>query len=77
MRPVECPAARLYVLTVMEDRYELRVNDDLPSLRMFVYGRRPTFTATGQVVPEVIYRVEKTLGYDSAGDPLVPRLFRP
>ena len=73
--PVNAVLARPYVLTIAEDRYELRANNEFPPLRMCVYGRWPTFTFAGQVMPEVLYRIEKSRGYDSSGDLWCPGYF--
>ena len=54
-----------YALTVEEDRYEFSAGADLPPLRMAPHGPPATFTWDPRWIPEVIYRVEHSRGYDA------------
>jgi predicted glycogen debranching enzyme len=64
-----------YPLTVIENRYELS-GGSLPPLRMLAGGKRGTFTFDPLLVKEVLYRMEETRGYESAGDLWSPGYFR-
>ncbi|MCU7512621.1 MAG: glycogen debranching protein [Ignavibacteria bacterium] len=56
-----------YVLTVINDRFEVSAGTDLPSLRMLFYGERATLTSDKGSVRELFYRIEAERGYDSRG----------
>jgi predicted glycogen debranching enzyme len=68
-RPHEAPlgggARPPYSLTVQDDRYEFSAGGDLPPLRMAPHGPPATFTWDPRWIPEVIYRVEHSRGYDA------------
>lgn len=56
-----------YVLTVVDDKYEISAGSGLPSLRMLFYGGGATFTSDKGTIREVFYRIEAERGYDSRG----------
>ncbi len=78
--PVSTPIQRPYVVTAREDRYELvggpAEGPSLPPLRMRVLGDRASFTLEPQTVPELLYRIEESRGYQSRGDLFSPGHFR-
>ncbi|MBN9521570.1 glycogen debranching enzyme family protein [bacterium] len=64
-------------LTVVEDRYELASPAPWPPLRMKIHGGgRVAFTARGERIPDIIYRVEESRGYAHAGALWSPGHFR-
>jgi predicted glycogen debranching enzyme len=65
-----------YVLTATEDRYELRGNPRMPALRLWLGGQRAAFTLSGHKEPDILYRVEKSRGYESTGALWSPGEFR-
>ena len=73
---VSTPLPEPFTLTSCNDRYELSANSDLPPLRMLLHGQRPAFTIERKLVPELIYRIEQSRGYESSGDLLSPGYFR-
>lgn len=64
-----------YVLTAVEDRYQLSCGTKLPPLRLVMRGRRATFTLEGKEIPSVYYRDEAHRGYESTGDLWSPGYF--
>jgi len=75
--PVSETFRRSYRLTAEDDRYELTNGDPhAPALRMRLCGPRPVFTIDGRRLPEVLYRVEESRGYDFRGDLWGPGYFR-
>ncbi|MBM3934937.1 MAG: glycogen debranching protein [SAR202 cluster bacterium] len=65
--PVNAPLKKGYGFTAMDDRYELSLCRDLPPLRMRLYGQSSSFTLEGKVIPDLLYRVEESRGYESTG----------
>lgn len=79
--PVSTPLERPYVVTARDDRYELcaPAQKDVPSvpaLKMRVLGARASFTLEPQTIPEVLYRIEESRGYQSRGELFSPGHFR-
>ena len=74
--PVSTQHAGPYSLHSQDNRYELSAGKDLPPLRMFLSGERPAFTVEGQKIPELLYRMEQTRGYESTGALWCPGYFR-
>lgn len=76
-QPVSTPLRRPYTLTACEDRYELRAAEhDLPPLRLRILGEATAFTIDGQILPELLYRIEERRGYEAKGDLYSPGFFR-
>jgi predicted glycogen debranching enzyme len=66
-----------YRISAEEGRYEVvSVGSDLPPLRMFLEGARASFVLERERVAEVVYRVERSRGYDAQGDLWSPGEFR-
>jgi len=75
--PVSTKLGRPYRLAAEEDRYELTNGDpQAPVLRLQVRGQRTAFTLDGKRLPEFLYRVEESRGYDFRGDLWSPGYFR-
>ncbi len=78
-RPHEAPVCEPfggpYMLTCVEDRYELSKGHQLPPLRMTLDGQRANFTLEGEKLENVFYRVEARRGYESIGDLWTPGYF--
>jgi predicted glycogen debranching enzyme len=88
---VNTPLGGPYVLTAVEDRYELSKGSyadlaaahggsanapAMPVLRLRLLGARSAFTIDGQHVPSVLYRIEESRGYEATGDLWSPGHFR-
>jgi predicted glycogen debranching enzyme len=65
-----------YVLTVVEDRYELSGGPQWPTLRLAIDGAPAAFTAQGQVSSDLLYRIEESRGYEYQGALWSPGFFR-
>jgi predicted glycogen debranching enzyme len=74
--PVSAPHPGPYQLTTVENRYELSCQSGLPPLRLFLHGERPAFTMDCSWMPDVLYRVEESRGYEAEGRLWSPGYFR-
>jgi predicted glycogen debranching enzyme len=69
-----CAAA---VLTAVEGRYEVACGTTYPVLRMALDGGdNAGFTVRGEQVPDLVYRVEESRGYEHRGPQYSPGQFR-
>ncbi len=79
-RPHDAPVSgslHRYRFTAEDGRYEIVAADtDLPPLRILVDGAHAGFLLERERVPEVVYRVERSRGYDAQGDLWSPGEFR-
>jgi len=70
-RPHEAPVSSAldagYALTVIDDRYEIRGPAATPPLRLLLHGDRHGFTVAPRRLEQVLYRVERSRGYDDTG----------
>ena len=73
---VSTSLAEDYTLTAVNDRCELSAGPNLPQLRMILHGQNNAFTIEGKKMREVLYRIEESRGYDSAGELWTPGYFR-
>jgi predicted glycogen debranching enzyme len=64
--PVDAPMGDPYVLTAVENRYEVS-GPQLPVLRLVMHGPHVSFTVDARTVERVLYRAEQARGYDSVG----------
>ncbi|MBI2395756.1 MAG: glycogen debranching enzyme family protein [Deltaproteobacteria bacterium] len=74
--PVSSPLHHPYVVTARDQQYELCAAKDLPPMRMKIIGARSSFTLEPETVPEILYRIEESRGYDARGDLFSPGHFR-
>jgi predicted glycogen debranching enzyme len=65
-----------YVLTAVDDRYELSGRGPYPTLRMAVDDGRSGFTSQPERIADIIYRVEERRGYEYKGALYSPGQFR-
>jgi predicted glycogen debranching enzyme len=73
--PLDSPGRDPYVLTVQGDRYEVSLGPRLPALRLCLRGVRSRFICEPQRLPDVLYRVEESRGYDAKGTLWSPGVF--
>ena len=79
LRPHDAPvntALPPYTLGATEGRYEISAGPELPTVRLCVLGARAAFTMDRERVAEMVYRVERSRGYDAQGDLWSPGSFR-
>jgi predicted glycogen debranching enzyme len=74
--PVNAPHPGPYAFGATEDRYEVSAPAPLPPLRLYLYGDGRAFTVEGKLLPELLYRVEQSRGYESQGVLWSPGYFR-
>ena len=65
--PVSTPLEGGYTLTAADDRYEIRGPETVPPLRLLLHGDQHGFTVESQRLEQVLYRVERSRGYDDTG----------
>jgi predicted glycogen debranching enzyme len=79
-RPHDAPvgaALQRYRFSAEDGRYELVAPDTgLPPLRTFLGGARAAFVLERERLSEVVYRVERSRGYDAQGDLWSPGYFQ-
>ena len=70
-RPHEDPVSTgfegAYSLTATDDRYEIRGPVAVPPLRLLLHGDQQGFTIEPRRVEQVLYRAERSRGYDDTG----------
>ncbi len=76
--PVSTPRYQPYTIRIVEDRYELAGDPDLPPLRLRPYssGELPAFVIDAHVFTQIVYRIEAGRGYESRGELWSPGYFR-
>lgn len=75
--PVSTQLCAPVALTAVEDRYELACGDSFPALKMALHGgANRGFTVQGERVPDVLYRIEESRGYEYRGALYAPGFFR-
>jgi predicted glycogen debranching enzyme len=73
---VSTPLAKKYILTIIDDIYEICAGDtDYPSLRMFCIPAK-SFTTDRKPISDILFRTEQTRGYESQGSMWSPGYFR-
>ncbi len=73
---VSTQLADAYTLTAVNDLCELSAGPNLPHLRLLLHGQNRAFTIEGKRMREILYRIEESRGYDSAGELWTPGYFR-
>jgi predicted glycogen debranching enzyme len=68
--------SRRYVLTAVEDRFEVSSGSELPPLRLFLYGESAAFTFDRRHTSTIRYLTEQNRGYDWEGILWSPGYFR-
>jgi Glycogen debranching enzyme N terminal len=63
-----------YRVMAADRRLELCGRDAVPPLRLYLHGEKPTFTLDAREVPDVLYRVEESRGYDHLGGVPLPEI---
>jgi predicted glycogen debranching enzyme len=74
--PVSREHAGPCTVSCVERRVEVQSQLPLPPLRMYLHGVQVAFTLDGVWLPDVLYRVEESRGYDSRGAMWTPGYFR-
>jgi len=65
-----------YKLSAVDSRFEISPSrPGFPTLRMKLYGGEPAFTIAATNLPQVMYRVEQSRGYESEGELWSPGFF--
>jgi predicted glycogen debranching enzyme len=73
--PVDTPLAGNYALTVIEDSFEISSQNNIPPLRLMLYGKDKSLTMDRTRYREVVYSVEESRGYAARGDLWSPGYF--
>ena len=73
---VDRSLADSYTLTACDGRYEVTGGQDVPALRLRVYGERSALTLDEKRVAQVPYEMERRRGYSSVGSIWSPGYFR-
>ena len=76
LAPVSEALPRRPVVTATEGRYEITAGDSLPPLRFALYADGAAFTIDERTLPQVMYRLESSRGYESVGQLWSPGYFR-
>jgi len=63
-------------VTCIDRRVEVTSQQPLPPLRLYVHGERMAFTLDNTWLPDVLYRVEESRGYEHTGTMWSPGYFR-
>jgi predicted glycogen debranching enzyme len=74
--PVNTPLPSSFRLSAERGRVEVQTPGQWPALRMRLHGDNTAFTIEEKAIPEVLYRVEASRGYASAGELYTPGYFR-
>jgi predicted glycogen debranching enzyme len=74
--PVNVTPAVSYTLSASGYRYELSAGNELPCLRMLIYGDRAALTLEERGIASVPYEMEASRGYDASGTLWSPGYFR-
>jgi predicted glycogen debranching enzyme len=79
-RPHEAPVSEAlggpYVVTAIDDRYEVSAGPDRPRLALQIHGEHPAFTLDRKQLQDVLFRVEESRGYQASGALWSPGYFR-
>ncbi len=73
--PVSTPISTPYTLTVFEDQYEILAGQNIPPLRLLLYGSGAALVIDRMRIQEVVYRIEESRGYAARGDLWSPGFF--
>ncbi len=73
--PVNTPINVSYTLSVFDDQYEVMAGQNLPPLRLLLYGTGGALTIDRIRIQEIAYRIEQSRGYAAHGDLWSPGFF--
>ncbi len=65
--PVSSVAAGPYVLSAIENRYEINGGAEFPPLKLLLYGQRSALTIQSEKLSDFLYRIEESRGYEAKG----------
>jgi predicted glycogen debranching enzyme len=74
--PVSTSLPEAYPLTAYGSRIELVAPNDLPRLRLHLSAERSSFVLEPLTVPDLVYTIEASRGYESRGNLFSPGRFR-
>lgn len=74
--PVSAPLPEKFTLQSIDEQLDLSAGPELPTLRMTTFGHRQAFTIERRKLPEALYRIEESRGYESVGVVWTPGYFR-
>jgi predicted glycogen debranching enzyme len=74
--PVSRALEHKYVLKAVEDEFEISAGPELPVLRLLFYGASAAFTFDRRHSAPILYRTERSRGYESVGTLWTPGYFR-
>jgi predicted glycogen debranching enzyme len=74
-RAVSEPLWHPYTLSASGEEYEVAGDPRFPPLRLALAGQHAEFTLSELRIPELLYRVEESRGYQAAGDLWSPGFF--
>jgi predicted glycogen debranching enzyme len=74
--PVADKRTQPYSVHSTDHRFEIQGEGAVPPLRLFLHGRQSAFTVEHTRIPDVLYSVEESRGYDSRGTLWSPGYFR-
>jgi predicted glycogen debranching enzyme len=73
--PVSSPITSPYTLLVFEDQYEVLPGQNIPPLRLLLYGAAAALIIDRIRIQEIVYRIEESRGYAARGDLWSPGYF--
>jgi predicted glycogen debranching enzyme len=75
--PIADLPPRNYTLTAVDNHYELACNQTgFPTLKLQLHGQQAAFTLYAQKLPDILYRIEMSRGYEFKGALWSPGHFR-
>jgi predicted glycogen debranching enzyme len=74
--PVSLGSGQKYVLTILDDRFEIMSTAEMPTLRMQMNGPAAAFTVDRKEASPIRYSVERDRGYEWQGSLWSPGYFR-
>src|SRR5215471_6250333 len=74
--PVNAATGQKYLLSVVDDRFEISSTPEMPTLRMEIHGRSAAFTFDRKETESIPYSTERHRGYEWQGSLWSPGYFR-
>lgn len=72
---VHAPLEKDYLFSIIGEHFEISAGEELPKLRMFLYGKDGTFTHDRGSKREIFYQRDEERGYESRGELWTPGYF--